>query len=122
MDIFVEAPHKGSEQGEWLLMTNAVVFVLTQYLARDADRCIQHCVAHGYTMIGLIKDDWKAAMALALEGKASVIVAASPAHVDPDREPRVEFVAYDSPRPTSSAPGISQRETRTRIIRRSGGA
>jgi hypothetical protein len=92
-------------------MTTAVVFVLTQYLARDADRCIQHCIAQGYEMIGVVKDDWEAAIALTKKGDASIIVAASPDHVPPDREPRVEYVAYDPPRSTNAGPGISRRET-----------
>lgn len=95
-------------------MINAVVFVLTQYLARDADRCIQHCITNGYAMIGLIKDDWKAALALAVEGKASVIVAASPDHVDPEREPRVEFVSHQ---PALAESDGRRRDERTRVIR-----
>lgn len=100
------------------LVTNAVVFVLSQHLLPDAERCIAHCLAQGYHMIGLIKDDWEAAMKMLHEGKASVIVAADPQHVDPLREPRVEFVALHRPRnagPAASRPGKGER---TQLIRR----
>jgi len=94
-------------------MTNAVVFVLTRHLLPDAQQCISYCMLHGYHVIGVIKDDWKAAMALAVEGKAPVIVAACPEHVDPGREPRVEYVSHDRPRAAGGP-----REERTHIIRR----
>lgn len=104
-------------------MINAVVFVLTQHLLPDSDRCISYCLARGYRMVGLVKDDWEAAIAMLITGKASVIVAESPDHVPADRQPRVEYVSHAGPaRPENAGPGIGQRETRTRLIRRNAGA
>jgi hypothetical protein len=90
-------------------MVNAVVFVLTRHLLPDAELCISYCIAHGYNMIGVVKDDWTAATQYLYSGKAHVLVAADARHVDPDRQPRVEFVADHGP---SGRP-------RTRIIQRS---
>lgn len=101
-------------------MINAVVFVLTQHLLPDTERCITYCLARGYHMVGVVKDDWAAAIAMLIDGRASVIVADSPDHVPPDREPRVEYVCHAGrTRPSNAGPGSSPRETRTRVIRRS---
>lgn len=78
-------------------MTNAVVFVLSQYLMADADRCIRHCLMQGYNMIGVVHDDWSAAIAMLRQGKASVVVVAAPDRIDPDREPRIEYVTHRGP-------------------------
>lgn len=104
-------------------MINAVVFVVAQHLLPDTDRCIRYCLERGYHMIGVVKDDWPSAIAMLIAGKASVIVADSPDHVPPDREPRVEYVCHAGrTRPSNAGPGISPRETRTRVIRRNAGA
>lgn len=97
-------------------MINAVVFVLSQHLLPDADRCIQYCLGHGYAMVGLIKDDWGAAITMLIDGKASVVVAASPDHVPADRTPRVEYVCHAAP------PAGRARTVRTSRINRSGAA
>jgi hypothetical protein len=78
-------------------MTTAVVFVLSQYLMPDAERCITYCLARGYDMIGVIKDDWDAAFGMLVAGTVTVVVAADPHHVDPGRTPRVEYVAHVGP-------------------------
>lgn len=90
-------------------MTHAIVFVLTQHLLPDAARCIEYCRSRGYDMVGVVRDDWTEAIRLTREGKASVIVAADARHLDPKRRPRIEIVAEQP---------ISDKETRTRIIRR----
>jgi len=92
-------------------MTSAIVFVATQYLLTDAHRCINHCIAHGYHMVGLVKDDWGKAMEYLHEGKASVLVIADPEHLDPDREPRIEIVA-DEEKPPADPTGRQIRTSR----------
>lgn len=92
-------------------MTDAIVFVQTQHLLRDAALCIEYCRNQGYNMVGVVKDDWKEAMRMGNAGQAGVIVAADAQHLDPKRRPRVEIVAEQP---------VSDRETRTRIIRRNG--
>jgi len=100
------------------LQTAAVVFVLTRYLLRDTDRCLEYCRQQGYRFVGLIADDWAAAIELTRSGEAQVIVVADPEHVDPDRTPRVEFVAHQMPQgagPAGPRPGAAPR---THIVRR----
>lgn len=97
MDVFDQAPYEGPEQGEWHIMVNAVIFVLSRHLMTDADRCIRHCLMQRYNIVGVIKDDWMAAIRMTREGTATVIIAAGPDRVDPDREPRIEYVTHDGP-------------------------
>lgn len=103
-------------------MINAVVFVVTKHLLPDTERCISYCLARGYHMIGVVKDDWAAAIAMLVDGRASVVVADSPDHIPADREPRVEYVCHAGRTRPNAGPGISPRETRTRVIRRNAGA
>lgn len=78
----------------------AVVFVLTQHLMPDADRCLRYCMANRYNVIGVVRDRWADAMAMLADGRASVLVVADDQHLDPNRQPRIEVVAqqHDSPR------------------------
>lgn len=88
-------------------MPHAIIFVLSQYLLPDADRCIRHCLAHGYFVVGVVKDNWGQAMEYLHDGTATVLVVADPRHLDPNREPRIEVVAEG----TAGQP-------RTRMLRR----
>lgn len=74
-------------------LTEAVVFVLSSHLLPDAGRCIDYCRVRGYRMIGVIKDDWRAAIEYIYDGRASVLVVADVDHLDPNRMPRIEVVA-----------------------------
>lgn len=78
-------------------MTAAIVFVLTEHLRPDAARCIGYCVSRGYHVIGIVKDDWTAAINMLNNKQAAVIVAADPGHLDPQRTPRVEYVIHHGP-------------------------
>lgn len=89
--------------------TDAVVFVLSRYLFPDVERCVSHCLVHGYNAVGVVKDNWKQAMDYLNEGKATVLVVADPEHLDPKRSPRIEVADPLARRP---------RHDRTRIIRR----
>lgn len=77
--------------------TQALVFVLGRYLRPDAEACVHYCLARGYHVVGIVKDDWAAAVNLVRQGKATVIVAADPHHLDPQRTPRVEFASENGP-------------------------
>lgn len=101
----------------------AIVFVMSNHLITDADRCIKYCLARGYHMVGVIKDDWMAAMDMLHDGRAEVLVIADPQHLPADRAPRVEYVAFEDPHATDHAPGAprsarNQRTERTRVVRR----
>lgn len=91
--------------------TTAIIFVLSQYLLPDADRCIRHCLANGYSVVGVVKDNWRQAMEYLNDGTASVLVVADPRHLDPQREPRIEVVAEGT-----------GKGRRTRIVRGTGAA
>lgn len=93
--------------------TTALVFVLSRHLLNDAARCIEYCRCQGYSMIGVVKDDWAEAMRmLHQERVADVVVVADRQHLDPRRAPRVEVVADHG---TGGRP-------KTQIIRRNAGA
>lgn len=114
--------------------TTALVFVLSCRLFPDAQACIEFCLAHGYRMVGVIRDDWLKACEYLYEGKADVLVVADERSLDPNRSPRVEVVAHEMSEPTradvpaghrgsSGRPDRSAQRVRTsRIIRRGAGA
>jgi len=77
--------------------THAIVFVIGRHIWPDAARCIGYAIARGYHVIGIVKDDWSAAINMLIDKQASVIVAADPSHLDPDRVPRVEYVIHHGP-------------------------
>lgn len=89
-------------------MTGAIVYVASQHLITDAERCMEYCRARGYDLVGIVRDDWSEAVRLIQAGMAGVLVAADARHLDPRRRPRIEIVAEQ---PT--IPG----EHRTRVIR-----
>jgi hypothetical protein len=100
------------------VQTAAIVFVMSRYLLRDAARCIDYCRVQGYNMVGLIKDDWAAAIALTRKGEAEIIVVADPQHIDPDCKPRMEFVSHPpmpGAGPAGIRPGVARR---TQIVKR----
>ncbi|SNY29178.1 hypothetical protein [Paractinoplanes atraurantiacus] len=107
----------------------AIVFVLSGHLLPDADRCIRYCLSRGYNMIGVVRDDWRAAMEMLADGRAEVLVVADPQHLDPNRTPRVEYVSHAEPAVAAAVPepdrpaGATARQPksrteRTRVIRR----
>jgi len=97
--------------------TTAIVFVPSDRLLPDAHRCITHCLAQGYHMIGVVRDDWGEAMRLLQTGTADVIVVADEEHLDPNRTPRIEVVAHYQTSHRHGRP-ISGRRTRTRTLKR----
>lgn len=98
-------------------VTEAVVFVLTQHLTPDAPRCIDYCLARGYHMKALIKDDWSKAISYITSGLATVLVVADVDHLDPGRTPRIEVVA-DRLRNDPPAGGGERRHRTSRLNRR----
>lgn len=102
---------------------DAIVFVMSSHLLPDADRCIRYCLARGYRMIGVVRDDWAAATRMLLDGRAQVLVVADPQHLDPDRLPRVEYVCHEEPAASNHVAGAvrpkpGSRTERTRVISR----
>jgi hypothetical protein len=73
-------------------MTNAVIFVQAEKFEANAARCLDYCAARRYEVAGLICGDWDAALQMLRDGLAGVIVVGSAAHLDPEREPRIEVV------------------------------
>jgi hypothetical protein len=90
---------------------NAMVYVLSDRLLPDAQICIDYCLRQGYTMGGVIRDDWDKAIDYLYSGEAGVLIVADDETLDPDRTPRVEVVAHMPTRNRACVP-------RTRIIRR----
>lgn len=95
----------------------AIVFCLSARLFPDAGRCIDYCIAMGYHMGGVIRDDWHAAIEHIYTGKAQVLVVADVDHLDPDRAPRIEVVA-DRLRNEPPAEGRERRYRTSRLNRR----
>lgn len=79
--------------------TPAMILVLSHRLYPDVQTCIEYCLAMGYHMCGVIKDDWKIAVEYLYKGEADVIVVADGRTLHPDRTPRVEVVAHQRSQP-----------------------
>ena len=91
-------------------MVNAVVYVRPDNYSVSAARCLEHCTARKYHVVGLIQGDWDAAMRMLREGLASVVVVSSADQLDPGSEPRVEVVPKRRPRRGSpSSPAYAGR-------------
>ncbi len=108
----------------------AMVFVLSHRLLPDVGICIDYCIAHGYHMDGIVKDDWTKAVDYLYSDKCDVLVVAGDETLDPDRIPRIEAVAHQHTQPARPdipigrrRPGDRVRGVRTsRITRRDAGA
>jgi hypothetical protein len=94
-------------------MTRAIIFVPAKDFEPHADRCLAHCEAQGYEFQGIIRGDWDAAQRMMGDGETSVVLVSTEDHLPPNRKPRIEVVANQA---------LSRWETRSRIIRRPGGA
>jgi hypothetical protein len=90
-------------------VTNAVIFVQPEKRDANAARCLDYCAAMRYEVAGLVCGDWQAALQMLKDGLAEVIVVASMAQLDPEREPRIEVV----PRRTNA-----RRAARSRLVAR----
>lgn len=80
--------------------TQALVLVLSKRLFPDTKICIDYCLAHGYAVVGVIRDDWDRAIEYLYQRKAHVLVVADDRTLQPDRTPRVEVVAHQHTKPT----------------------
>jgi hypothetical protein len=99
-------------------MTNAVVFVLGNRLILDGNICLQYCLAHGYNMIGVVKDDWRQALDYLHDGTAAVLVVADERSFA-DQSPRIEVVAHAGTRtPNGNPKAAGRRNERTHLVRR----
>ena len=98
--------------------TTAMVFVLSGRLNPDADICIRYCLAHGYHVAGVVRDDWYTVCGYLYRGEADVVVVADAHSLDPERAPRVEVVAHETTTPerpdvpTGRPPGKHRRNSR----------
>lgn len=75
-----------------ITVTNAVIFVQPDRFDVHAARCLDYCGTMRYKVAGLVCGDWAAALRMIKDGLATVIVVSSPAHLEADREPRIEIV------------------------------
>ncbi|GAA0498337.1 hypothetical protein Ade02nite_91510 [Paractinoplanes deccanensis] len=73
-------------------MVNAVIYVRPENYGASASRCLEHCAARRYNVVGLIQGDWPAASRMLDQGLASVVVVSSAEQLDPHLEPRIEVV------------------------------
>jgi hypothetical protein len=94
---------------EMVTVTNAVIFVQPDKFEASAARCLDYCAARRYDVAGLVCGDWAAALQMLKDGLAGVIVVASTAQLDPEREPRIEVV----PKRLNN-----RRNSRTRMVAR----
>lgn len=82
-------------------MTSAVIYVPIAILAANAyvkflAACHEHCVVHGYEVIGVARTWDEVTEALASHEHPGVVVVARPDHLDPNREPRLEVADQGS--------------------------
>lgn len=97
-------------------MTRAIVYIPGVDYAR-ADRCIDYIREHRYDFKGLVRD-WETAQRMMRDDECSVVVAADPADLPPDRKPRLEFTSHPPRQPGKSTNGGRHWDERTRIIKR----
>jgi hypothetical protein len=93
---------------------NAIIFVLSRHLETDSATCVSYCLARGYAVAAIVRDDWGAAMKALCTFAASVVVVARLEHLDETCTPRME-VAADMP--VTDGP----RGERTRLLKRTEG-
>lgn len=86
-------------------MTKAVIFLPPNVPldGRFAEQSLDHVTRHGYDLLATTSD-WSEAWGLLRNGQAQVIVVARRAHLDPAREPRVEFVGPETRRIVRARP------------------
>lgn len=76
-----------------ITLTDAIVFVMSQHVLTDVERCIAYSLARGYNVIGVVRDNWQQAIDYLHDGTATVMVVAARNKLDPCREPRIEAAA-----------------------------
>lgn len=103
--------------GKGSTVINAVIFVPeAEHLVYIA-QCTEYCQNQGYQIAGVIRDDWRATVAMLSTGLATIIIMARPDHFDPAWEPRVEFVSdAAAPQPAGGGRPASQRRRRPRRV------
>lgn len=60
--------------------------------------CLAHLRQHHYRLKGIVRAPWETVEQKMIDGEVDVVVIADPAHLPPDRSPRIEVAA-----PTSTA-------------------
>lgn len=95
-------------------MTRAIIYVPAGEFDPHATRCINYAEDRGYELVGIVRDNWPAALKMAQDGDAPVVIVSEDSHLDPEREPRIEVVAHEYS-------NGSRWEKRTRVIRRAWG-
>ncbi|MBC9006411.1 hypothetical protein [Micromonospora aurantiaca (nom. illeg.)] len=72
-------------------MERAVIWVPPTIEALEPSaRCMGHVLRRGYHFEGIIHAPWEAVERMVLDGEVEVVVIADPAHLPPDRTPRIE--------------------------------
>ena len=65
--------------------------------------CLTHLRRHAYRLNGIIRAPWETVEQSMIDGEVDVVVIADPAHLPPDRSPRIEVAT-----PVSTADGDRQ--------------
>jgi hypothetical protein len=55
--------------------------------------CLTHLRRHDYRLNGIIRAPWETVEQKMVDGEVDVVVIADPAHLPPDRSPRIEVAA-----------------------------
>ena len=100
----------------------AFIYIPAGAYESHAARCYDYLEHKGYEFIGLVRDDWRAAVDMLYTGRADVgIVAAD--YLDPRRKPRFEYVSnYWVPAPHAGRNAAPLRPVhRSRLIPRDEG-
>ncbi|MGV9214067.1 hypothetical protein ACTFTM_19600 [Micromonospora sp. RB23] len=67
--------------------------------------CLDHLRRHDYRLNGIIRAPWETVEQKMVDGEVDVVVIADPAHLPPDRSPRIE-VATSPPRTDEDRPTL----------------
>ncbi|MGC4879056.1 hypothetical protein ACLQ26_22695 [Micromonospora sp. DT43] len=58
--------------------------------------CLHHLRRHDYRLNGIMRASWERVEQKMVDGEVDVVVIADPAHLPPDRSPRIEVAAPES--------------------------
>ncbi|MGC5310475.1 hypothetical protein [Micromonospora zamorensis] len=58
--------------------------------------CLAHLRQHGYRLKGIVRAPWETVEQKMIDGEVDVVVIADPAHLPPDRSPRIEVATSAS--------------------------
>lgn len=93
-------------------MITAVIFVSADAPQSHVDRCLNHCITHGYEVTTVVRGDWNEVIRITQNGEAGVTVIARWDHLDPERLPRVEQATTVALPPNTDPPSRARSRTR----------